>query len=153
MKILFVITLVALAAIVTGCCSSQKMEKTGSSVPDTQRHPGQTPPGEGTSIKRNGAAVTAVVESVAVIDGDRYRIFVRLDAVTAAEGMDSPAEQGRRLVLSPEYALDWNGIVDHSNERNKRLLSLHSAKPGDKFRGTISMIARKGWVIVDVEKQ
>jgi hypothetical protein len=133
-------------------CSSPQTAKTLSSGQDTVRETGQDRELKTTSLKRNGGVFTAVIEAVTILDELRYRLTVRLTTMAALEGMDAPSGQGQHLDLSPEYVLDANGTVDLSNERNKRLMTLRSAKPGDEVTGKISLVPEKGWVILDVEE-
>jgi hypothetical protein len=150
MHSVLMLTLV-LAGVAASGCSSPKTEKVLPSRGDTAKSVNQTGTPEGTTLKRNAAEMAAVVESVEVSGDFRYRLTVRLTSLAAAEGTDTPSEQGQRLVLSPGYVFDANGAVDPSNERNRRLMALRSARPGDGVKGTISLTPEKGWVILDVE--
>ncbi|SRR2546426_1112672 len=133
-------------------CSSDKAQKSDSAASDTTQHGELFPGKKDAAIKSNAMAVTAVVESVAVLDDVRYRLFVRLLSTDSqTEGMEKVADSGRHMVLSPEYALDEQGKCDRSNDRNMRLMTILSAKPGDRIAGSISLLQNKGWVIVDLE--
>src|SRR5437660_11474231 len=133
-------------------CSSDKTQKSGSAASDTSQHGELFPGKKDAAIKSNNMAVTAVVESVAVLDDVRYRLFVRVVSTDSHnEGMETVADSGRHMVLSPDYALDEQGKCDRSNERNKRLMTLLSAKGGDRIAGNISLLQNGGWVIVDIE--
>src|ERR1041385_3890316 len=159
MKILFALMLIPLVSSGPGCCSRETAQKapqeSDAAGPAGReaivREPHPTPPAE-TTLKRNGASVAALVESVSVLGDDMYTLFVRLDSAVAIEGMDSPAVQGQWLTLSPGYVLDEKGQIDRSNERNKRLMSLRSLKQGDQFKGRITLEKKNGWVLVDVEQ-
>ena len=155
MKILFPLMLMSLVFIGPGCTTqkpAQKADDTGSPGRETITRDPQALPQEGTTLRRNGASISALVESVSLLEDDMYTLFVRLDSAVAIEGMDSPAVQGQWLTLSPGYVLDEKGHVDRSNDRNKRLMSLQSSKQGDQFKGKITLEAKKGWVLVDVEQ-
>jgi len=133
-------------------CSCDKAQKSGSAASDTSQHRDQIPGNKDAAIKSNAMAITAVVESVAVLDDVRYRLFVSLISTDShTEGMETAADSGRRMVLSPEYALNAQGKCDRSNERNNRLMTLLSAKPGERITGKISLLQNEGWVIVDIE--
>jgi hypothetical protein len=143
----------AVCILLAAGCSSDKAQKSGSASTDTSQHGDQLSGMNGAAIKSNAMAVTAVVESVAVIDDVHYRLFVRIiSSDSRAEGMETVADSSRRMVLSPEYVLDEQGKCDRSNERNNRLVTLLSAKSGDRITGKISLLQDKGWVIVDAGK-
>jgi hypothetical protein len=133
-------------------CSSSPAARSLSLVQDTARGAGKDGAPRATSLKRNGGVFTAVIDSISLLDGFRYRLTVRLSSAAALEGVDAPSGQDARLELTPGYVLDENGIVDQSNERNKRLMTLRLARPGDEVTGKISLIPGKGWVILDVEE-
>ena len=144
---------VAVCVLLAVGCSCDKAQKSGSAASDTSQHGDQIPDKKDAAIKSNAMAVTAVVESVAVLDDVHYRVFVRVISTDSrTEGMEAVADSGRHMVLSPEYALDGEGDWDRTSERNKRLLTLLSARPGDRIAGKLSLLKDKGWVIVDAEK-
>jgi hypothetical protein len=154
MKILYPLAVVSLIAMGQGCSPRGSTERPESAAPSSREaktNDAQPTAEEGTSIKRNGASVSALVESVSTLENDMYTLFVRLDSAVAIEGMDSPAVQGQWLNLTPGYLLDEKGEIDRSNDRNKRLMSLRSASQGDEFKGKITFEGKKGWVLLDVE--
>jgi hypothetical protein len=156
MKILFPLMLMFLVSTGPGCSSQRQALATdspASSVYGTMTPDRQPGPQQGTAIKRNGANVIMLVESVSVAREDMFTLFVRLDSAVAIEGMDSPAVPGQWLTLSPGYILDAKGNIDRSIDRNKRLMSLQSARQGDLFRGMISFEGKNGWFLLDVEKR
>ena len=104
-----------------------------------------------TTIKPNASLVTAVIDSLILIDDLQYRIAVRINSSTSVAGMATLAEPGQRTVLSPQYLLDNNKSIETTSDRNKKLLTLRSSKPGDTFHGKISLVEEGKWVLVEVE--
>jgi len=103
-----------------------------------------------TALRANATIIMAVVDSVAGGEGDNYRLSIYISKADPFKGMDSFAGAGQHLTVSPDYLLDDSGAVEKIDERNRKLISLKSAQPGDVFGGTISMNANGAWVLVEV---
>jgi hypothetical protein len=104
-----------------------------------------------TAMKPNISRVTATVKSIVIIDTVDYRISAHIDSSAAIGDMPGFAEPGAEIALTPRFILEAHGLVNISNERNKRLYFLRSLKEGAVFNGKIVRQPNGDWEIVDIE--
>lgn len=133
-----------------GCYSTDHVQK-GTSTDRSQTLSSAKEEGDRlTVMKPNFIAITASVESVVVIDSVRYRLIVHLKSATSNEGMEAPASD-QRLELTPQFIRAADSSIDATHARNKRLLSLRRAQPGDTFSGTIALNPQRQWLLIEVD--
>ena len=142
---------VSSAIIGIGCHSPETMKQTASSGGGTTKPRAEAQESSPTIIKPNASLISAVIESLVIIDDLQYRIAVRINSSTSVAGMATLAEPGQQTVLSPQYLFSNDKSIETTSDRNKKLMTLRSAKPGDTFRGKISLSGEGKWVLVEVE--
>jgi hypothetical protein len=103
------------------------------------------------AMKANISRVTATVKSIVIIDTVDFRISAHIDSSSAIGDMPVFAEPGAEIALTPRYVMEARGVVNISNERNKRLYSLRSLKEGAVFHGKIVRQSNGNWEIVDID--
>ena len=150
MKLIILLFLVPLMMFVVGCRSSESVQKSQEQHSDTTRVVLQSL-GVPTTIMQNASNVTATVDSIILIDENRFRLFVTILSVEPKGGMASLAESNQKLELRPGYVLTDRGIIDGNDERNKNIMRLRLTHPGDSFAGTISLSMPGGWVLSRVD--
>lgn len=159
MRAIIISSVIPMAIFIADCRSSEHGRK---SPPDSSAAvqnasestkvavPHQT--GAQTTIKQNSSFVTAVIDSIIPVDEFRYRLYATVLTVEARGAMENLAESNQKLELRPEYTLNDRGVVDTNDERNKSILRLRSAHPGETFSGKVSLTVPGGWIITLVEK-
>ena len=147
MKILPIVFFYIVISFV-GCTSTESTKNSTASSADTSKVP-ELPP---TVVMKNMTRVTAVVESIEVIDDVRYTLSAFISAAEPVGSMTSLAQTGERLSLYPYYELDGSGLVDKNSVRNKPLMMLLNAKQGESFKAIVAQDKWGGWMIVAVEK-
>ena len=152
---LIVLLTLSAAVIWSGCscCTSQKTES-DTTVRDDENG-GNDRPGAGapTAIVQNLTYIEALVESLLIIDDMDYRLSIRLISAKGGGSAGSLAEPGQQLTVVPRYLMIEEGTQEKESERNGRLMSLRSARNGDKFEGTISRSTKDGWILIDANYQ
>lgn len=143
-------------AISLGCKSSKdvKQEETRTSdVKDTLREELPVVPSspQPSAIKPNVTFIGAYIDSVHLLEGFNYRLFILVQTAIPVGGMESILEPGQHISAMPAYVVNEAGVIDITNERNKKLLELRSAKAGDVFLGQVSLTDKHGWVVTEVE--
>jgi hypothetical protein len=103
-----------------------------------------------TTITQNASVVSAVVDSILLLDEYSYRLFATVKSVDAKGNRASIAETGQAVDLRPAYNRSESGAIDVHDEGNARILQLRHAKPGETFHGIISLSSTGGWVISKV---
>ena len=144
--ILFVLT-------VAGCRSSREAKNTDIHPPDTAQHPPTPKLSPPASIGQNVSQVEAVVENIEFIDEAQFNIGIFIISSTPVGGRTSIVEPGQRLIVSPQYIRDPSGVIDMTNETNKRLLTMKSTQNGQSFKGKITMNRQGAWNLVDIDQQ
>ncbi len=141
---------IALAAY-AGCASSSSGDQTAAAGRETSPAPARAPgAGAPNAMKQNATAVGARVDSLLIIDALSYRLALTIDSAAPVGGIDSFADSGQQISAVPGYVTDETGRPDTLNERNLRLMKGRAFKPGDHFRGIISLRSSGGWVLTDL---
>lgn len=65
--------------------------------------------------------------------------------------MESLAEAGQEVVVSPLYTTGKNGGIDIMSERNRSLRSLRDLQTGEMIKGKISLAQSGEWILVEVQ--
>ena len=146
-------TILILVFIAPRCRSSKQTMQEETSSPSADSSSAVSRPGiaQPTKITQNISAIEAVVDTIVIVTELQYDAHIFLNSSTPIRGTMSVAEAGQRLVVSPQFVADEHGQIDVNNPLNKSLLSLRSAKPGQSFKGRISINRRGGWVLLGVE--
>jgi len=97
--------------------------------------------------------VRITVDSVVIVDTHRYRAYLYITEVMPQGGLPALAEAGQHIVASPEFVMSGGNSIDGENQRNKNLLGLRTAKPGDPFNVMISLRSDGTWLLLDVINQ
>ena len=134
-----------------GCQRTVVTQRSASANFDSARV-GSTP-SQPTTIKQNVSLIEAVIDSITLVDDVQYRLSAQVRSANPVEGMASLAEAGQHILASAQYLQTQDGSIDYTNGRNKNLLALRSAKPGDVFTGKVALNAYGRWILVEVIEQ
>ena len=149
-------SLILLAGIQLFCCpSSQTSQQSHAIASQDSTTTISRPPkvSQPTTIKPNVTIVHAVIDSIANIDDTQYRLFVRVTSVEPMEDLPSLVEPNQQLTLTPQYIATESGQIDLSQDVNKRLFDLRSARIGAKFIGRVALLDGGTWVLLDVNNR
>ena len=129
-----------------GCCSANKSQEEGSSKKANLAD---------TSIQRtvqryNISTISAIIDSVTIIDTALYRAYVRTIS-TDSEGGESIL-LGQSVELLPHYIYNDRSGIDWSVEINRKLRSIRDIHPGSPVRGKVMLDQHQHWVLVDVDQ-
>ncbi len=133
-----------------GCVSSDSSGKKDAPPPAETAGSPASPAGQPAAVKANSTIVTATVDSVVVLDDVHYKMAIHTTSAEAAGELSSLAEKGQSMVVTPEYVLTEEGKEDPASDRNRKLLSLRAAKPGQIIRGLVSLRQDGKWVLTEV---
>ena len=128
-----------------GCCSSN--ESQGVKSPQGTVFTDTT--GPRTVQRFNIVTISAIIESVAVVDTANYRLYVRI-ASTNAAGEES-ITAGQLMVVIPHYVYNDHSLIDWSIDINNKLRSLRNIHPGSPLEGRVMINQRQQWLLVGVE--
>ncbi|MBI4549242.1 MAG: hypothetical protein HY707_14770 [Ignavibacteriae bacterium] len=146
-----VIYLSWLALVAAGCCSSDKSQTSDTAKPEAQEVRVQSTGGKPTTVKPNVTEIEARINSITLVDSIHYKLSISIIAVKPAEGMESLAEAGQEVVVSPLYTTGKNGGIDIMSERNRSLRSLRDLQTGEMIKGKISLAQSGEWILVEVQ--
>ncbi len=97
----------------------------------------------------NVSTLSAIIESITIIDTALYRVVVRTVS-TSSEGEESIAP-GQAIELSPNYVMDNHSRIDWSIAINQKLRSIRDAHPGSPLRGSVMLNEHQRWLLLGVE--
>lgn len=103
-------------------------------------------------IKQNVSYIEAVIDTVQIIDDIRFEANLLLSYVKSASNLESIAESGQYIRVTPQFVEGADKSPDMNNTRNKNLLSVRTAKPGSVLKGSVSLSPSGKWVLIDVNK-
>ena len=154
MKIVMIVPIVLASALLSGCRSPESTSKNSQVNPELKQNLADSvalpPPGRYLSpsaVKRNGSQISALVDSVIILDEFYYKLFATMRTVEPLNALESLAEPHQSLELHPDYLLSSTGTPLPGNERNAGILRLRSTHPGEIFHALISYSASRGWMI------
>ncbi len=129
-----------------GCCSANKSQQEGSPNKENLSD---------TSVQRtvqryNVSTISAIIDSVTIIDTAQYRLHVRPISADS-EGGESIL-LGQSLELLPHYIYNDRSAIDWSVEINKKLRSIRDIHPGSPIKGKVMLDQHQHWVLVDVDR-
>ena len=104
---------------------------------------------ERTAIRPNASLVDGVVTSLDIVDSLRYKVSMRVLNSRSVGSLVSLVEAGQHVVALPQFMLNEDGRVDGSYERNRRLLEVRAARPGDTVSVKIALAADGRWMVLD----
>ena len=116
-------------------------------VVDTTKAPAVFSDEQQAAIKQNVSIINAVIDSIVLVGGIPNRLFLHITSVTPQGGMESLAEVGQHIVVSPRYVINQHGAIDQNNEHNKKLLMLQNVRRRDTLKGEISYNLKQGWML------
>jgi len=151
--------IVVFAFVLTGfVCKSGDTVKQTTSLPKpgtdstTVPQPNVAPIVENrTALKANATRVVGVLSKIDTVDNLNFRVTIHVDSVFAIGEMPSLADAGQDLSAHPKFIRDLHGLVDITNERNRRLLTLRHKPAGAPFRGIVSMQTAGFWAIMETD--
>lgn len=111
-------------------------------------HPRTPPPPS--AIRENASVIVARIDSIASGEIPAVRLAITVDSSGQAGGIDSFAEPGQRITITPEFATAADGAIDTTAARNVRMKTVAGMKTGDRFRGIISLRSSGEWVLTDL---
>lgn len=133
-----------------GCKSTDSSSKSESTPgTDTPQHP-SSPSVQPTALKPNSSTITATVDSIMILDDVQYRLAIHTTSVEPVGDLASLAEAGQNLVVMPSFVSTDDGKADLTNDRNKKLLAVRSAKKGDVIRGRVSLNRDGKWFLTEI---
>jgi hypothetical protein len=110
------------------------------------------PPGPApAAIAVNRSTVKARILEVLVRDTTDVSLTMQILDVQSSPGYANMAVKGNVYTLSPNYYLDDHHAVA-DNKKNRDLLSLRNASPGDTLNADIFFDKDKGWFIQNIFK-
>lgn len=86
----------------------------------------------------NSARIKVSIDSVDLAGEYDFRLFVEVVGEELARTENVTPDLGKYLEIKSDFDLDEKQFVDRSSPRNKRLLKLRSAKPGDTHTMRVS---------------
>ena len=144
MKSLIIVFILS-GSCIFGCCSANNSQEEGSqkevNLSDTSN--------QRTVQRYNVSTISAIVDSVSLIDTALYRLYVRT-ITTTSEGGESLL-LGESVELTPHYVFNDLSGIDWAIEINRKLRSVRDIHPGSPIRGTVMLDQHQHWILVDVE--
>ena len=146
-----------LVVFMDGCCPSSSSTSSGqadsskSTSLKAERKPSSFPQGAVAVASRFGNDIKGTILGIQLIDSLQYKLTLRVDSVFAQEDIPVIAEARQEITARPQFSQGEGGSINPSEERNRRLLSLRSAKEGDTFHGVIALSSTtKEWYLLNV---
>ena len=137
----------SLVLALSGCCSRENARNEsplGEAVPAVQR------PAENPTVSRlNPISLSAVVQSVTIIDSIRFRLTVKTISTALQEGEGITSDQ--TIDLIPSYEKTTTGDIDLTVGRNRRLHALRHAAVGTALKGSLLLDRHQQWLLLDYE--
>jgi hypothetical protein len=140
-----IIVLLSLGSCMLGCCSANKSQEESSlketGISGIANH--------GTVQRYSVTTISAIIESLSVVDTALYRLYVRTVS-TASEGEES-ITPGQLIELLPHYVYNDHSLIDWSIEINRKLRSVRDAHPGSPVQGKVMIDQAGHWLLVGIE--
>jgi hypothetical protein len=140
-------------AVVLGCThpAQDRMRPTADSTAGIPPAPPKDAAAAPAAWKENMAMIGAVILDMTMIDSVRYSLTLELRTVLPSGNMETMAESGQTVVVSPDYALGPDGSISLDVDRNRRLFRFRERKPGEGMVGRITLHPDGTWGLFDTE--
>jgi hypothetical protein len=137
-------------SLVWSCCNVKDSQQTGTIKKQNNKESVVQRAKSPTVFKPNISVIEAIIDSVIIIDNNKFRVVITISSSIPEEDIASYADVGQQIICTPEYFISENGIIDENNNRNIKLKSLRGTESGEHIKAKISLGNKGDWKIIEV---
>lgn len=146
------IVLLIIMLLLIGCSSKKEALKESKEENQTVEQPIANPvPANITTLKENSTLVSAVVDTLIIIDEYNYELKVKIITAIPDDWQVSVIEPDQVVNIYPAYILDENHKVDLQNPINQKIHELRNLIREGMFIGKVTLAKDNKYYVTKVD--